>query len=529
MVFSGKKRKIESSHKIRTSSVLSIISSHTSGHPSGTHSRLNWAYWSLPMLLTCVQYWMIATSMHEIRYEELAESVRNVFWLSHRLVFDGASSDVGWYGLLLLVYQLFGFSLFSAKFVKLGLYLIGITCVADILRRCMGVRTAIVPLIAIGLSPTLLYMGSLQTPNAIDLPYAAICLWLVLSVRPDVHSPLELGKTFVCGAVAMIAAMSYPTFLLYWPSLLLVWVWQMWRNECAQPSAWWMTWQALSGTAGLAVPLVVAFAYVVTPGLLLWDPATHSGLFRGGGHLGFDATALRFSLFIVLRDLLVHGGSYYFDVTRPEFSGPLAIAGLFCVGATTIYLLLKRQVDITILLAALLLLALSLVVPSLSALGPGIRRSTGILTAYFVLFGVAWYFYRAAAAPSMIWLRRSGVFLCLLVPLDHALKLPSLVDDLVRDHDDLAGDPIDWFAIAATPTKSLEVLLEQVDKGQPLSCPIDDHGRIIPCRYQEAYAAVAGYRLWNSHSTADIYALDWKTGGDIVLTPSLWTDYYFLH
>jgi hypothetical protein len=525
MVFSEKKREIESSHKIRASSVLPITSSDTSGHPSD--AWLNWAYWSLPVVLTCVQYWMTATSMHEIRYEELAESVRNVFWLSHRLVFDGASSNVGWYGLLLLVYQLFGFSLFSAKFVKLGLYLIGITCVADILRRCMGVRTAIVPLIAIGLSPTLLYMVSLQTSYGVDLPYAAICLWLVLSVRPDVHSPLELGKTFVCGAVAMIAAMSYPTFLLYWPSLLLVWVWQMRRKQCAQPSAWWMAWQALSGTAGLAIPIVVAFAYVVTPRLLLWDPATHSGLFRGGGHLGLT---LRHGLQAVLRDLLVHGRSYYFDVTRPDFSGPLAIAGLLCIGATTIYLLLKRQVDITILFAALLLLALSLVVPSLSVDWPGIRRSTGILAAYFVLFGVAWYFYREAA-PSMIWLRRGGVLLCLLVPLDHALKLPSLVDDLARDHDDLLGnqEKIDWFAIAATPAKSLEVLLEQVDKEQPLSCPIDDQGRIIPCRYQEAYAAVAGYRLWNSHSTADIRALDWKTGRDIVLTPSLWTSYYFPH
>jgi len=79
MVVSGKKREIESSHKIRASSVLSIRSSPTSGHPSGTHSQLNWAYWFLPLLLTCVQYWMTATSMHEIRYEELAESVRNVF------------------------------------------------------------------------------------------------------------------------------------------------------------------------------------------------------------------------------------------------------------------------------------------------------------------------------------------------------------------------------------------------------------------------------------------------------------------
>src|SRR5262249_30797338 len=158
--------------------------------------------------------------------------------------------------------------------------------------------------------------------------------------------------------------------------------------------------------------------------------------FRGGGHLGFYAPTLLHGLHVILRDLVVKGGSYYFDVTRPDFSGPLAIAGLFCVGATTIYLLLKRQVDITILLAALLLLALSLVVPSLSVdPNPGIRRSTGILAAYFVLFSVAWYFYRGAAASINIWVLRSGMLLCLFLPLDHALKLPSLLDDLARDHD----------------------------------------------------------------------------------------------
>jgi hypothetical protein len=517
---------IEDPPKSQASFALTITSRREQCRPSTTHSRLNYAYWSLPLLLTGVQYLVTVTSMHEIRLEELAESVRNVFWLSDRLVYDGASSNVGWNGMLLIIYKLFGFSLFAAKFVKLGLHFLGLMCAADILRRCMGIRTAIVPLVAIGLSPTLLYLDSLQTPNGVDLAYSAICLWLVLSIRPDTHSPLELGKTFVCGGIAMIGAMSYPTFLLYWPSLLLVWIWRMRQNERAEQSAWWMARQTLSGTAGLAFPLVIAFAYVVTPRLLILDPATHSGLFRGAGVFSLDATTLRYSLSVVLHDLLVRGQSYYFEVTRPDFSGPLAIAGLCCVGATTIYLLLKGQADKTIVLAPLLLLALSLAVPSLSLGAPGIRRATGILVAYFVLFSAAWYFYRAVAAPSMIWVRWSGMLLCLLVPLDHALKLPSLVDDLASDH---AEKGIGWFAIAATPTKSLEVLLKRLDRGQPLSCPIDDQGRIVPCRYQEVYAAIAGYRLWNSHSTADIHALDWKTGSDIVLTPSLWTSYYFPH
>src|SRR5262249_20577485 len=158
---------------------------------------------------------------------------------------------------------------------------------------------------------------------------------LLLSVRLESRAPLELGKTFLCGLVAMIAAMSYPTFLLYWPSLLLVSLGCMTRHECTGVSPWWRTWHALSALAGLAVPLIIASAYLVTPKLLFWDPANHySGLFRGGGVVGFNPSILLRAVAAVLRDLLVGGHSYYFEVTHPDFSGPLAIVGLCCVGVT---------------------------------------------------------------------------------------------------------------------------------------------------------------------------------------------------
>jgi hypothetical protein len=508
---------------------VNSVSTRTFGfRPAASSDRaLNILYWSLPLVLTGVQYWVTATSMHEIRNEELAESVRNVFWLSHRLVYDGASSNIGWHGMLLIVYELFGFSLHSAKFVRLGLYFIGLTCAADILRRFMGLQTAIVPLVAMGLSPILLYFTSLQTSNGIDLPYAAISLWLLLSVRPDSRTPLELAKIFLCGMVVMIAAMSYPTFLLYWPSFLLVAVWWTRGNKFAGPSLRWRTWQGLSATAGLAIPLLIAFTYVITPGLLFLDPATHSGLFRGGGVLGFDPVVFTRAVFTVLRDLMLHGQSYEFEVSRPDFFGPLAIVGLCSVAITTIYLWVKRQAERTILIAAVMLLAVNLVVPCL-AIGayPGIRRSTGILAAYFALFSISWYFYRTTDAPIMVWARRTGIFICLLVPLDNALKIPSLVRDLAQDS---KFRNTDWFAIAATPTKSLELLLAQLDGGERLSCPVDDDQQITHCRYQEVYAAIAGYQLWNYGWTPDIWAIDWKTGREINLTPSLWTSYYFPH
>jgi hypothetical protein len=203
-------------------------------------------------------------------------------------------------------------------------------------------------------------------------------------------------------------------------------------------------------------------------------------------------------------------------VSRPDFSGALVIPGLICVGLTTIYLWRKRKVDTPILLAALLLLVMNLVVPNFSVDdGAGIRRSTGILATYFTLFSLAWYFHRTRTASSMIWLQRTALFACLLVPLDSALKLPSLLHDLASNS---KWRDRDWFAIASTPTKSLESLLDQVDKGQALRCY--EEWRIIPCRHTEVYAAIAGYQLWNNRAAADIRVYDWKTGRDIILTPS---------
>src|SRR5437016_8314247 len=113
-------------------------------------SFLNAFYWSVPVLLTGVLWVVSSASMHQIRYEELAESIRNPFWLDHRFVYDGISSHVGWYGTLLVFYRLFGFAVFTAKFVRLGFHLIGLYCIAALLRRGLGALSALVPLILIG-------------------------------------------------------------------------------------------------------------------------------------------------------------------------------------------------------------------------------------------------------------------------------------------------------------------------------------------------------------------------------------------
>ena len=336
-------------------------------------------YWLLPLALAGVQLWVTRAGLHQIRYEELAEAVRSVLWLDQRVIYDGVYTNVGWYATLLLVYKLFGFSIFTAKYVRLALHLAGLYAIAGILRRAMTPGAAIVPLVLVGLSPTLLYFDSVQTSYALDLWYGAICLLLILSIKFEAPAPIDYGKAFACGLVAMVAAMSYPAFAFYAPSLALVTMWAAYRTGGRVGSA---STAKLAGAAvlGLALPLGAVFLFVRNRQLLIFDPETQAGLFRAGGELGFDPGVFQRSVTTVLHDLFVQGQSYYYEVTRPEFSGWLAIAGLAGVLTTIAYLAASKKIELPVLISALVLLAMSLVVPNLSIEGePGLRRCTGAL------------------------------------------------------------------------------------------------------------------------------------------------------
>ncbi len=481
--------------------------------------------WALPVVLGILQWYASELATHQIRYEELAESIRNVFWLNQRLVYDGISSNVGWYGTLLVVYKIFGFTMASAKWVRLVLAVTGLFCAADILRRAMGARLALAPLVVIGISPALLYFNTLQTSYGVDVPYAAICLWLVLSIRPDGARPLNLAKSAATGCVAMIAAMSYPSFLFYLPSLAMIAIWWARRDASAPMSGVAMAMDLAAGLAGFALPLVLAWIYLRNPSLLAYDPATHAGLFRGGAQVGLSATLLWQSIGTVAGDLFSHGQSYYFEVTQPDLSGWLAMAACAGVAAFAMFLAVTRRAPALVVAAVLLLLIANVIGPNLSVSGPpGLRRCTGLLVTWFVAYAMVWKY---AATPSAAsWVRRAGVVLCLLVIVGSAIKLPSLFDDLRSDSLYRDGE---WFAIEATPARSLDRLLTQFDQGKGLACPVDQERRIQPCRYQEVYAAMAGSRTWNRRPPVEIEAIDWKTGNSITLSTTLWTDYYFPH
>lgn len=487
-------------------------------------SYLTAAYWLLPLALGCVQLLVDVAAMNHIHSEELAESARNVYWLQHGLIYDGGSTNIGWYATLLFAYHLFGYGLFAAKFVRLCLHVIALYCAAELLRRCMGVKRGVVPLIALGLSPCLLYFNSFQTSNGMDLDYFVICGLLAASVRLGPANALELGKTFLAWLVAMFAAMTYPVFLFYLPGLAMVFAARFWNSEKTVSRAA-LALHGASAVAGLALPLLAAL-FLPSAQILIHDPATGSGLFRGGGKAGFDFATLEASIVIVLRDLFVRGGSYYFRLASPDFSGVLAMASVMFAVATSFYLGVMKKKYRPALAACLCLFLFNLIVPNTSVSGlPGLRRCTGILAAGYVAFAVAWDFWSGPDFRGGL-LRLGALLLCLLLPASNALK----IGDVLKDAGQSGSDPAqEWFAAHGNPAQSLAWFNSELEQGRLVLASRDAQGRAQPCEYWSIYSALAGYRLWNGLTNIDIKAVDWKTGQTITLAPSLWTAYYFPH
>jgi len=267
-----------------------------------------WFYWLLPVVLFIFQAIFTSNSLNQIRYEELAESVRNPFWLEYRFIYDAISSNVGWYAILLFTYKLLGFGLFGARYVRLVLGLISLICLAAILKKYLK-RAAFVPLIAIGLSPTILYFNTLSAQFGIDLQYLPICLFLITKTGSNRVS--NLLASFGLGLVSMIAWMSYPAFIYFLPVLVIFFICKNIKNKK----------HLFVGFFGFLLPLVLSFFYIKNSRLLLGDSLGHFGLFRGGGTFSFEANLFLQNLKVTLENLFLRPGGYNFELYRAEFSG----------------------------------------------------------------------------------------------------------------------------------------------------------------------------------------------------------------
>ena len=182
-------------------------------------------FWAIPLLLCLLQAGQIYAAWDRLFYEEIAESIRNVYWLEQKEIYDGVSSNIGWYGLLLFVYKTFGFSLHIAKIARLALYTLAIFSMAWTLKQCLGPKKSILPLLTLGLSPTWLYFNTYQTTYGLDITYLALLSSLLYMLRTRNNAKINTAIIFGLGLTSSIAASTYPTFLLYLPFILLIILW----------------------------------------------------------------------------------------------------------------------------------------------------------------------------------------------------------------------------------------------------------------------------------------------------------------
>lgn len=467
----------------------------------------------LPALaLTLPMVVLVREQAPQIRYEELNEAVRGPFWLEHRMVFDGVSTNVAWYGFLVAVYRLFGFDFETARWARVALLAASLIALSFLLHRHLRRGPATLALLAVALSPTILYLNRITTSYGTDLlilPFCLLPLDRLWRRRSDPSTGDRARLAFTLGAVTMIGAMTYPAMMLAVP-FLAAWAFaSLPRGDRLQP--------ALAGVAGFLLPLAIATLAIRDQRTLYWDAEQHAGIFRGGatGWLTQWSDISR-NLSTLVGDLFTDGSSYYFELDAVEFGGILGRAAFTFVIVLALYTAWKVR-------SARALLATALGAAVVAALGtsaaegpPGLRRATLVVGAFYLVLATLWVLLPRIATQA--WPRTAIAGALLLVPLHHALAYGAILE---QSKTSIRGRERVWF-IEPTLEASVDHWLSHTAAGKPLDCgTLRTPGR-QECSYDYIYSTLAGSRLWNDQPEVEIEAIDPRTGEAVALSPSAW-------
>lgn len=473
--------------------------------------KIVYLYWLIPLVLLVFQIILTLNSFNQLRYEEVANSVRNPYWLTHRTVYGGASSNVGWDGFLTIVYSIFGFSLFAGKYIRVIFQLISLLSLAAILKKYLGEKLAVVPLITIGLSPTLTFYNTISSQYAIDLQYLPIVFFLL-------DSKIVFLR-FLGWILAMIAWMAYPPFVMYLPSLLAFYLWK-WKFRLKS---------LILSVAAFLSPLILAVIYIVNRQALFADPVKDSGIFRGGGgKFPPDGGAIDLNIKNLFSDLFGKGISYNFDLQLGEFSLIFPVLTLLAVLVFGVISYRKYSKWKFLILSIWAVFVFNFIIytffQDLTGM-PGVRRATGMLAAFYIFFTLDWYFVLTKKINSVFkWV---SIVVLLLLPIHHLIVYPVNLSHL--SDPTILRDATGFFELVNTPEESFKTFVEKLQKEDVyLKCQMVTGGQTVNnCRYAEMYAALLGSCLWNHLSCHKIYGYDWNSEEYVLLENRLWDENIF--
>lgn len=523
-------------------------------------------YWLITFFIFILQLIFTFNSMSQIRYEELAESVRNVYWFQNRLIYDGTSSNVGWYSILFLIYNIFGFSLFTAKIFRLFLFLVSIFCLAKLLKKFLGVNKSFLPLITIGLSPTFLFFNSLQAQFGIDLQTIPILLYLILTL--DFKSKIQSYiKQILIGFISILTWTSYPTFIYYLPALIFLYIWHVIKNQKISHFGFHIPTSNFPPLTRIFLPLlsflsplIFFFIYIKNRNLMFYDETTQSGIFRGAGKLDLNLSQILQNLNKLFIDLFDKGNSYYFEVSSSDFSNFYPVITVLFVLTLSVILIIKNKKLRLPVLITLFTLFLTLIISSVTSdpsKNPGLRRNTGVIVSFYILYTICWHYVSTylrrprplrrslseaseggdpinRKSPGFVPMKmgiklgmaRSILIIFLFLPIHHFISFPA---NLISLKTPSPYQYTMWFGLTKNPADSLKLIAtENIKNDLPLSCK-DKKGQNAFCRYNETFAAVSGYCLWNKLECKKITGFDNKTKKLIPLSTKLWEKYYWPH
>lgn len=437
-------------------------------------------------------------SNNQIRWEE-TELLRDNFWFAHHLIYHSGNTNFGSYATADVINSLFGFHLFNFKYFKLFLDLISLFCVSLLLKRFLGVKTAIIPLLTFGLSPALLFFNSLQTPFGLDLQYFPILLYLILTTFKNIS--LELIKLTLFWTALMWSWLSYPTLIFYIPIFTIIFLIKL-RNKTRA----WQLQAILVSMVSFFIPLIFSISWIQNKELLFNFKEQHGLLIAGGTLLIGNNLGETFyqSLFALFTNLFYKATAYHYELNQVEFSGILPIFALLFIIFVPFWARFKAK---EIKLASWLCLGtiiLNIILSSISVWSNiGFRRNTPILMAVYGLLAINFYLFYTKRIN--IFLPKWLVTLTLTLLLIHHIIVYPL--NLTHLQDPSPFKDYGPFTIVGTPEKSVEKVTHDLRQGDVhLNC-LDQAPSMSTqeCPYLDFYAAVMSACFWNKLSCNSMY------------------------
>lgn len=460
-----------------------------------------------------VQLLTVIISGNRIWHEELLESSVYVYFLKYRLIARVGADRVGWYAPLLFLYQLFGMTLETARYLKLALWLLALTGIFWFVNLVAGTETAYLALFAVGLSPVVLYLNALAIPVGTEFLYLPLMVVFVY-YGMNVRTPLKYAAAFVTGTLLMFSLLTYPVFLFYIPAFLYFCYLTARRNP---PPI--LRKMILCALAGSVIPFLAAVGLLQNRDMFLMT------VFRGGGKLTFDISELTYNIYGFLKNFFVTGNEYISDLAVPDFSGILPLISLFGILAILLPVMKRNPAARPFVMLAVLVgltdfcLAISTVDFSF---GPGLRRFTPVYAAVYALYLYAWKLIRSENKKRLRTLLLTGSLL--LLPLHHILAIPA---NEIKLRTVTTTTRIYFFGENRTPDENLAVSARGLVR-QPvvIDCPVIDDA--VSCRNALSlilYGMYSGYCEWN-HIPCKGFELRMTPGNRTVpLTREFFSDY----